>query len=575
MWRSGLIPGGLALAGVVWLALAGSGVTSRPDLVYAAAAKSARPALDRPDDACRTCHQEIYDRYEKTPMARGSGLAEDGLDAMELRARGFLHEPSGVRYSITLREGQPYLEYERPQTTTRAGLNGEERLDYFIGSGRRGRTFLYERGGLWFEVPVNWYGKKQLWDMAPAFDKATTMPDPLPVDKNCLHCHAGEVDLRETGARNHFSGAPFRQAGVGCAACHGDPAAHLAGVSGGKPGSGPIVNPDKLSPSRRDSVCLQGHLEGDAAIYRPKKSLAGFKPGEELSDSVVYFVDQSRVRAGQRATSQYEALLRSACRRGAGDKLTCTSCHDPHGSPEPAERVAFFRSKCLACHTGEAIATQHHPEQQDCAVCHMPTRKTTDISHEQATDHDIEARPRGEMKSPHTGARELVAVGRVPVTEREEGLAYAQFAERDDRAAAEHALKLLLAAQKNGSDDAEFHKQLGFLLQVSGSTLGAEEQYRRALNEDPREVTVETDLAVLDASKGKTAEAVRLLRNVVTEDPSQTAAGLDLAFLECRMNDKLDARMEVEEMLEYNPDSLPAHEWLEKGSYGGQTCSLK
>ena len=31
-----------------------------------------------------------------------------------------------------------------------------------------------------------------------------------------------------------------------------------------------------------------------------------------------------------------------------GDRLTCTTCHDPHSAPEPAERVAYFRSKCLA-----------------------------------------------------------------------------------------------------------------------------------------------------------------------------------------------------------------------------------
>jgi len=34
--------------------------------------------LDNPDQACAECQQEIYNRYQKTPMARASGIAADG-----------------------------------------------------------------------------------------------------------------------------------------------------------------------------------------------------------------------------------------------------------------------------------------------------------------------------------------------------------------------------------------------------------------------------------------------------------------------------------------------------------------
>jgi hypothetical protein len=34
---------------------------------------------EAPDAPCRGCHQQIYDRYEQTPMARASGRAIDGL----------------------------------------------------------------------------------------------------------------------------------------------------------------------------------------------------------------------------------------------------------------------------------------------------------------------------------------------------------------------------------------------------------------------------------------------------------------------------------------------------------------
>ncbi len=512
-------------------------------------------------------------------MAQGSGLAAAGLDRSELSAKDLVHGPSGVTYHIDVRDGTAYLTYSRSATAGRAALEGEHRLEYFIGSGHRGRTFLYQQEGFWFEAPINWYGKKQLWDMAPAYENVSAMPDPLPVDPNCLHCHAGDTQPSLGAARNHYADAPFRSGGIGCAACHGDSTAHLAGVGGGKPGSGPIVNPDRLDAVRRDSACIQCHLEGDAAVYRAGKSLAAFKPGDELSDSVVYFIDASKAQLGGRASSQYEALLRSACKRGSGDKLTCTTCHDPHSSPEPAERVAFFRAKCLGCHTSPAIAAKHHPEQQDCAVCHMPTRKSLDISHEQLTDHDIE-------KVPNTAALaltdlsrrrsvELVPVGASAGSDRELGLAYAQLAHHGDQASGERALKLLQAALKAGSDDFEVRDELGLMLQISGARDAAAEQYRTALRQHPQDVAAAANLAVLDAATGQTAEAVRLLTEVVNNDPSQTSAGLNLAFIECRLGRTTEAAAVVRRMLLFNPDSSAAYRLLETGTYGNQRCSMK
>ena len=564
----------VVLAGFVAQMSAGA----RPPMVYAA---TSTPTMANPDAVCRKCHQQIYDKYETTPMAMGSGLALDGLDDTELSAQDLTHEASGVRYHVGVRDGKAYLDYDRAGDHGKAVLQGEEHLAYFVGSGRRGRTFLYQQEGLWFEAPINWYGKKKLWDMAPAYEGAKEMPAPLPVDPNCLHCHTGETQMSSGAVRNKYAGAPFLAAGVGCAACHGDGSAHVAGVNG-RAGTGPIVNPNKLDAERRDGACIQCHLEGDAAIYLPGKSLASFKPGDDLNKSVIYFIDNSKAQLGRRASSQYEALLRSACKRASGDKMTCTTCHDPHSSPAPEARVAFFRAKCLACHAG-AKMTAHHPEQQDCASCHMPTRTTLDISHEQLTDHDVEARP--STSNAASGlvltdlsrgrVRELAPVGNALAGDRELGLAYAELAEHGDRESGERALKLLKAAETKGADDSDLHDRLGYLLQISGDRNGAAAEYIAALKHRPGDTTAAADLAVLDAGAGRGAEAIRLLMQVVRDDPSQTAAGLNLAFLECRTGKKNDAAAVVTRMLKFHPDSALARRMLETGSYGNQVCSLK
>jgi predicted CXXCH cytochrome family protein len=409
--------------------------------------------------------------------------------------------------------------------------------------------------------------------MAPAFDNVANMPAPLPVDPNCLHCHATNIQPSLQDARNHYAALPFRQGGIGCSACHGDPAQHLA-----QKGYGPIVNPGKLPAVERDSACIQCHLEGDAVVYRPGRSLAQFVPGDRLSDIAVYFVRASQHGDGRRATSQYEALLRSACKRASGDKLTCTTCHDPHSDPAPAERVAYFRARCLACHTQPAMAT-HHPEQQDCATCHMPTRKTVDISHEQVTDHDIEARPSAQnvLQLTTLGARgdlELTPVGGFNVGDRETGLAYAQLAERGDPSAGKTALALLSKLPVTVPTDVDVAVRLGYLQQVSGDLAKARASYRSALEADPWEPTALANLAVLDASSGHLPEAVNLLQRLVDADPSRTAAGLNLAFIECSLDRREKAVALLARLRQSNPDDPQLRRFADSGEYAGQHCSL-
>lgn len=543
---------------LVWNAFA----PNKPVLVRAA--EVLRTRLENPDQVCAHCHQAIYDSYEKTSMARGSGLATEGLLPGKLHAAA-----SGIDYRVFSRGDTGWMSFER-----RGGidaLQGERRLELFIGSGHRGRTYLYNDEGLWYELPINFYTRRDAWGMAPAFDDVTHMPAPLPVDPNCLHCHATNVQASLPDARNHFAAAPFTQGGIGCSGCHGDPARHLA-----QGGHGGIVNPGKLPVPERDSACIQCHLEGDAVVYRQGKSLAGFVPGDRLADTAVYFVRASQQGGGARATSQYEALLRSACKRASGDRLTCTSCHDPHADPAPAERVAYFRQRCLDCHTAPAMAA-HHPEQPDCAACHMPSRNTADISHEQVTDHDIEAHPRktSTLRSLRIEDEvQLVTVGDFAAGDRETGLAYAQLAQRGNRQAGAKALALLTKLAPTHRSDVEVQVRLGYLEQLSGNLTGAASSYKAALEADPWEPTALANLAVLDAGTSHVPEAIRLLERLIAADPAQTSAGLNLAFIDCRLRRTADARALLQRLSAVNPDDPQLQRFGATGDYGDQQCSL-
>ena len=144
-------------------------------------------------------------------MANASGPAIDGVIPADFR-----HAASGVHYRVYEEKGKVWMSYEReaPSWASDAKpapadllpfnrLRGQQELLYFIGSGKRGRTYLFDQEGYWFESPINWYANKRLWDMTPNHLSDREMPLTLPVDPGCLHCHATGAASWLPDARNH------------------------------------------------------------------------------------------------------------------------------------------------------------------------------------------------------------------------------------------------------------------------------------------------------------------------------------------------------------------------------------
>ena len=504
-------------------------------------------------------------------MANASGPAAAGFIPAD-----FYHAASGVHYRIYEDGGKVWLSFERPAQVPESNpgaphppaLSGRRELLYYLGSGLRGRTYLFETEGYWFESPINWYAKKKVWDMAPAFQNAKEMPLTLPVDPSCLRCHGGGAASSLPDARNHYAGAPFA-VGISCGVCHGDGRAH--GASGGRE---KMLDLDGLQAVRRDSICLNCHLEGQIGVTRLGMKPEDFRPGDDLFDYSVFFVHRGENGSGGRATSQWEALLRSRCKIVSGDKLTCTTCHDPHGGPGPQERVGYYRAKCLQCH--EEMAKGHHEENPDCTECHMARLPSNDIAHEQVTDHWIR-KTVSDSPLPRVTTGELVSVGGVKASDRDLGLAYAQMAEGGDQEAGERALGLLRKAEgEPGAErDHELHAQLGFLLEVSGKTADAAAEYRQALAADAYDEVARGNLALTEARDGKYEEAARDWNTVFTHDPAATEAGFNLTVVECATGEREAALKTLDRILEFSPDDRRALEMREAIQEGNQCNAAK
>ena len=225
------------------------------------------PALSRAQAAgagsevCAACHAEIYASYSSTVMADASGPALEGLVTGE-----FTHQPSGVHFRIFQKDQRAWMSYDRP---SEPGFHGQRELLYFIGSGVKGRSYLFPLQGFLFETPINWYSQEQRWNLAPAYTEARESPMNLPASVSCLNCHTSGMQPPLPGTDSQFAGKPFLHSGITCQRCHGTGERHLDG-------KGPIVNPAKLPPDRRDAICMECHFEGAVAVEQPGKSLYDF-----------------------------------------------------------------------------------------------------------------------------------------------------------------------------------------------------------------------------------------------------------------------------------------------------------
>jgi tetratricopeptide (TPR) repeat protein len=491
-------------------------------------------------------------------MAHASGPAIDNLIPAD-----FVHKKSDVHFRIYADDGKAWLSFERRNDPA---VRGKRQLLYYIGSGRRGQSYLFAVDGFLFESPVNWYTDRHVWDMAPAYGNASEIPMNLPAFASCLHCHVSGMQPPILGTENRYPIPPFSGPGVTCERCHGPGAAHAKG--------GAIVNPAKLDPTRRDAVCMQCHLEGKAAIERPGRHIYDFQPGQQLSDYIHYFVFADRKRPGLGAVSQFEALAQSVCKKKSGDAMSCTSCHDPHYEPSAAERVSYYRRKCLACHGGKFEAT-HHTSQPDCTACHMPSSLSTDVAHTEVTDHRILRRPpiSPQLLQDVNNQPALPQLVRFPDSQktgddvRDLALAWESLVNGGMTAAAPETERLLRSALEQSPNDPVLLSALGYFAQQKGEIDHARALYEKALAIDPTLIDAGTNLGVIEANRGHLREAVRLWQDAFQRAPGQSRIGMNLARVLCRAGQPAQARDSVLRVLEFNPD-LPEAKNLLQGLKG-------
>ena len=348
------------------------------------------------DDACFSCHEEIFNGFKEHGMARSyypltSENAVEDFSGVVLQ-----HGPSDLSYRI-YRKGDRFLQEEyRTDAAGRKTHSLIREMQFVVGSGTAARTYLTESNGWLYELPVTWYTQEKRWDFSPGYAEDNGRFDRLVPDR-CMACH-----------NSYPTAVPFTDGkydavpnGIGCERCHGPGELHveerLVEELPRFDVDSTIVNPAHLSLERRLDVCQQCHLSGTVSFLREGREPFEFIPSRPLSEHLVLF-SKPESDGEISVISHADRMRKSLCftaTQATSRPMDCTTCHDPHKGFRTLGED-YFNAVCQTCHSVETLraklpedAQAFHLADSGCFDCHMPKVDVREAPHSSFTDHYI------------------------------------------------------------------------------------------------------------------------------------------------------------------------------------------
>jgi len=170
---------------------------------------------------------------------------------------------------------------------------------------------------------------------------------------------------------------------LACESCHGPGKAH-AEAGGGK-GVGGLVTfarTDKTPVEKRNAVCLTCHTKGARLFWQGSSHEARsvactncHKIMEDVSPRHQLARATEIETCGTCHIQKRAQQMRSSHMPLREGKMTCTSCHNPHGTATPTLlKEVSLNDTCYACHAEKRgpFLWVHAPVNESCANCHDP-----------------------------------------------------------------------------------------------------------------------------------------------------------------------------------------------------------
>ncbi|HEV7218909.1 MAG: tetratricopeptide repeat protein [Terriglobales bacterium] len=539
------------------------------------------------DEACKQCHGLIYAKFKQTGMGKSASIPSTE-DPRELTKPVEITKKNQT-YSIYARDGKVIQKVSERDAEGRIVYSEAHDIAYSVGAGDLGISYLVTKGDSLFVAPISYYTHIRGWDLTPGYADGTFHGFTRRVVDLCVDCHTGWPEL-VPGSQTRFQRPPFRFLKIGCERCHGPGEIHVAertqdamsGTYQQESTDWSIVNPRKLPTDVRDDVCAQCHFSGDARVLQPGKNFLDFRPGTPLGDIVAIFSVSPAIKGSHfMALGQFEQMKMSRCWAGSNGRLGCISCHDPHVQLHGDEAVAFYRERCMTCHTTNHCTESNARRQatsppDNCISCHMPKQSTENVGHASLTDHRVlrnSSEVPAALRASSLKDQDLIYGTRPPPSNqalanlRNMALAYSQLTGPFPEFSVK-GFELLQQAAAELPADAEV--QTAYALAVSETRPEehdrAVQALQRAIDAGSKYAAVRSHLARLRMEEDNVPAAIELLNEAIKIDPFDTAQYHNLAYAYSVLNDDAKATEVLKSALQIDPGDDVSRQMLLKFS---------
>ena len=344
-------------------------------------------------ERCAACHTDKYAEWRQSLHSVAMTVPSDSTIVGDFG--NVSHVYGGVRSRMFRRGGAYYMETEGED-----GRAGTYRVDYAIGKRQHQAYLTAFPNGRWQVLPLYHDGATNDWVDAQE-GGVVAQSRPLAGEDyyywtnagrtwnfHCFDCHASRVQKHYDVPTQTYR-TTVGSLSIDCEACHGPSGKHDE-TRGQVDAPLHLLLLRSLDKERSVEVCAQCHAAKEIVA-------TGYLPGENFydyyslvlpDDEAIFYPD------GQPRVYLYPAALHlmSACY--IQDELTCTTCHDAHGTARDVDLVADRNGVelCETCHgdiAADPVAHGHHRAGSvgnQCVQCHMPYHYVTG---ENLTDHRI------------------------------------------------------------------------------------------------------------------------------------------------------------------------------------------
>jgi DmsE family decaheme c-type cytochrome len=211
----------------------------------------------------------------------------------------------------------------------------------------------------------------------------------------CIGCHEDQDRrMKNTVMGKVFAHPKSANEKLNCESCHGPGKAHVDAGGGKETVAVRFGKDSKNTIAEQNDACLMCHTRGNRMFWKGSqhearmscvdchqvKKVAEAKLSSEtrfnqpLTDvkSVTKSQPELCLQCHQMKRAQLQRSSHMPYREG---KVTCSSCHNPHGSPNPKQLIQpTVTENCLSCHTERRgpFLWEHPPVMENCANCHEP-----------------------------------------------------------------------------------------------------------------------------------------------------------------------------------------------------------